>query len=458
MAGRLIEFLQSDVKTMKSRLRNLAAIIAAALLGGLLLVSSRPGEPTTVTSQALAADGALRWFKGNVHTHTLWSDGDDYPEMVALWYKEHGYNFLSFSDHNTLLNREVWSDALKNKGGQKAFDKLKARFPENWVTERTGDNGKLEVRLRTFDEISHKLAAPGEFLLIQGEEISDHFEKIPVHINATNLDEVIPPMGGDSVYEVMQRNTDAVVARRERTGEATLVHLNHPNFHYGITAEDLARVQGENFFEVYNGHPAVNNDGDREHASAERIWDIVLTQRIAVLHLPLMYGLATDDGHSYHDIPSRASEPGRGWIVVLARELSAAALVAAMEQGMFYASSGVKLDRIKSSTSEIEVQITAEPGVDYVIDFIGTRAGFDPGSTPVIGADGNPVRTTRRYSNDVGRILATSRGMKGRYQFDDGDLYVRARVTSSKRHSNPSNPGEFQRAWCQPVLGPAGRR
>jgi hypothetical protein len=43
------------------------------------------------------------------------------------------------------------------------------------------------------------------------------------------------------------------------------------------------------------------------------------------------------------------------------------------------------------------------------------------------------------------------------YKFDDADLYVRARVTSTKKHPNPSVPGEYERAWCQPVLGPAAR-
>lgn len=443
---------------MPCRFRSSLAILSAAVAGGLLLLASRPGELTSSPPKVLAADSTLRWFKGNVHTHTLWSDGDDYPEMVALWYKDHGYDFLSFSDHNTLLNREFWSDALKNKGGQTALDKLKTRFPEDWVEERTSDQGRLEVRLKTFDEISRKLGSPGTFLLVQGEEISDHFQKIPVHMNATNLNEVIPPMGGDSLYEVMQRNTDAVVAQRERTGRPTLIHLNHPNFHYGITAEDLARVQGENFFEVYNGHPAVNNDGDRQHASAERIWDIILTQRIAVLQLPLMYGLATDDGHSYHNIPSRNSEPGRGWIVVLASELSPAAIIAAMNQGLFYASTGVQLDRFDSSPGGIEVRVVPEDGVDYVIDVIGTRAGFDTESTPVLDANGHPVRTTRRYSNDIGRVLATSRGTAAQYEFDADDLYVRARITSTKKHPNPSAPGEYERAWCQPVRGPAGGR
>ena len=31
-----------------------------------------------------------RWFKGNTHTHSLWSDGNDFPEMIVDWYKKEG--------------------------------------------------------------------------------------------------------------------------------------------------------------------------------------------------------------------------------------------------------------------------------------------------------------------------------------------------------------------------------
>ncbi len=442
---------------ISARLRTLVALCSTAIVGGLLLMAGQTEKLTFADSEVFAASGTLRWFKGNVHTHTLWSDGDDYPEMVALWYKDNGYDFLSFSDHNTLLNHERWIDALNSSGGRVALDKLRARFPKNWVDERLNDNGKLEVRLKTFDEITRKIGNR-EFLMIQGEEISDHFRRTPIHMNVTNLNEVIPPMGGESVYDVMQRNTDALVAQCERTGRPMLIHLNHPNFHYGVTAEDLARVRGENFFEVYNGHPGVNNDGDQHHASAPRIWDIILTRRIAEFHLPLMFGLATDDGHAYHKIPSRDSEPGRGWIVVLARELSPAAIIAAMNEGAFYASTGVMLERFATSPLGIEVQVTPGKEIDYTIDFIGTRTGYDSSSEPVLNRNRKPIETTRRYSNDVGRVLATVSGTRAQYVFDDDDLYVRARITSTKKHPNPSSPGEYERAWCQPVRGPAGRR
>ena len=275
-------------------------------------------------------------------------------------------------------------------------------------------------------------------------------------MNASNIQEAIPPLGGDSVYQTMQNNVDAVIAQRERTGKAIMIHLNHPNFGYAVTAEDLMRVRGENFFEVYNGHPGVNDSGNAERASTERIWDIVLTQRIDKLDLPIMYGIATDDGHNYHDIPSRKAEPGRGWVMVLADELQPDTLVLAMEAGQFYASCGVDLKAVAATNKVYELVVAPEEGVEYTIEFIGTRKGYDPESEPVIGKDGKEIHTTRRYSEDVGEVLATVKGTSARYEFQGDELYVRAKVTSSKKVPNPSEVGELERAWAQPVLGPAG--
>ncbi|MEZ6125379.1 MAG: hypothetical protein R3C49_19700 [Planctomycetaceae bacterium] len=279
--------------------------------------------------RVLQQDQSRKWYKGNMHTHSLWSDGDDYPEMIADWYRDRGYSFLVFTDHNVLLQGEKWVDVARSKGGTAALEKLQARFPEDWVRTRTM-NDRLEVQLKTFDEVFTRLAKPDEFLLIQGEEITDKFRNAPVHLCATNTTELLPPMHGDSVTEVIQRNIDAAVSRRERTGQKTLVHLNHPNFGYAVTAEQLLPVVGENFFEVFNGHPSVKNSGDSNHASTERMWDIINTWRLAKLGLPVMYGLATDDGHNYHEkAAGKGAQPGRGWVMVLADKLDPDALVTA---------------------------------------------------------------------------------------------------------------------------------
>jgi hypothetical protein len=432
----------------------IVSAIVLAICATTLFFFGRSGVETA-SARTLEATGELRWFKGNMHTHSLWSDGDDYPEMIADWYKTHDYDFLVFTDHNTLLDHERWIDVEKSKGKRKAFDKLKERFPEGWVNERM-NNGRLEVRLKQYPEIVEKLAEPGKYLLIQGEEISDRFGKKPIHMNLTNAQKMIPPLGGESVYDAMQNNVNAVIAQREATGQPIFVHLNHPNFGWGINAEDLMRVRGENFFEVYNGHPGVHNSGDAERASTDRMWDVMLTRRITELHLPLMYGLGTDDGHEYHNIPTVGrSNPGRGWVEVLANELSPKALIEALEAGRFYSSSGVELKKVISSERGLEVEVAAEPDVEYTVAFIGTKKGFDPKSEPVVGKDGKEIDTTRKYSEDIGKEFAKSTGTKATYQFSPDDLYVRAVVTSTKKHPNPSEAGEFERAWVQPVLGPA---
>ena len=98
---------------------------------------------------------------------------------------------------------------------------------------------------------------------------------------------------------------------------------------------------GESFFEVYNGHPSVHNEGDATHASLERCWDVVLTWRLTLLDLPVMYGIATDDAHAYHEQRVGLSNAGRGMGDGSIRELTPEHLIRAMEAGDFYASSGV---------------------------------------------------------------------------------------------------------------------
>lgn len=429
-----------------------SVLVAATLLVAVCL-QPKP-QLAQAGSQQLRASGELKWFKGNLHTHSFWSDGDDYLESIALWYRDHDYQFLAFTDHNTLADRERWIDVEKSKTGPTAFEKLQKNFPDGWIQQRKTDAGKTEVRLKTFLEVSARFNDPGKFLLIQGEEVTDSFGKSPIHMNASNVKEVITPRKGNSVAETIQNNTDALISQRERTGQPMMIHLNHPNFGWGITAEDLMRVRGENFFEVYNGHPGVNNSGDATHASTERIWDIINTRRLSEFDLPLLYGLATDDGHSYHKIPSRSSEPGRGWVMVLAPSLEAGNLINALENGQFYSSSGVALSAVTTSAEGLEVQIQPSAETTYRIEFIGTRKGFDPKHEPVLDKDGKPLRVTERYSSDIGKVLATVEGTAGTYKFTGDELYVRARITSSRKHPNPSEIGEFERAWTQPLRGP----
>lgn len=392
-----------------------------------------------------------RWWKGNLHTHSHWSDGDDYPEMIAEWYAKHGYHFLALSDHNILSDHERWISIAKSKGGQLAFDKYLARFGEDWVEIRTR-GGEKEVRLKTLGEFRGQFEKPGEFLMVQSEEISARYLTAPIHVNVTNIRECIMPPKGTSVFDVMQKVMNLVAEQRKRTGVPMIPHINHPNFGWALTAEEMMQLENERFFEVYNGHPLVRNEGDAKHASTERMWDILLAERLAMLGKPAFFGLATDDSHDYHGDPKKLSRTGRGWVMVRAAKLTPESLIAAMEVGDFYASSGVTLREVQLGKKSLAIEIAGEPGVTYTTEFIGTRKGYDRTSTPVTGDDGATLRTTRQYSADIGAVLAKAEGASASYTLKGDEIYVRARVTSSKLKADPYREGEVEMAWTQPLV------
>lgn len=392
---------------------------------------------------ATSAAAADQWFRGNTHTHTWWSDGDSPPEMAVKWYKEHGYHFLVLSDHNVLSEGERWFK-LADKHA-KAVEVYEKDFAD--AVKKRDTDGVTEYRLTTLDELRTMYQKSNEFILIQGEEISDQAEKKPVHINGINLKELVPPQKGSTVAECMQRNIDAVLAQRQATGQLMFPHINHPNFGWAITAEDLAPLRGEQFFEVFNGHRGVRNHGDDTHLSVEKMWDVVLDRRLNSLKLPVMYGMATDDAHNHVEFPG-GSNPGRGWIMVRAKNLSPDALITAMEKGDFYASTGVMLEDIKFQNNTLTVQVDAKPDVSYKIQFIGTPRKLDRKVTTRPADDGHVVY---EYSPEIGKVFAETAGTKASYKLTGKELYVRAKVVSDAKHPNPFAEGDVELAWTQPV-------
>jgi hypothetical protein len=411
------------------------SIIITAFLG------CRPADGAIELSQ-----GGARWWKGNTHTHTLWSDGDDFPEMVADWYKRNGYQFVALTDHNTVATDEKWWRVPAAGLGREAYDKYRTRHASAIEERRAGDT--LLVRLRRPSEIAPALNEPGRFLLVRGEEITQYLDRRGAHMNALNLVEAIPAQPGATLVEMLRRDLEAAREQEKRIGREINVVFNHPNFLWSQTAEDLFELPALRFFEVYNGHPLVNVLGDSLHASNERIWDIVLTHRFASDGGPL-YGLATDDSHDYHRVGADQRNAGRGWISVRSSRLDADSLMVAMQRGDFYASTGVELADMRRDGAGLTLAIQAMPGVTYTTQFIGTRRGWDTTTVAVRDSTGRAV--TRRYSRDVGPVLAEARGPSPSYRFRGDELYVRARVVSSRPKANGYLPREVEMAWTQPV-------
>ena len=198
------------------------------------------------------------WFKGNLHTHTNKSDGDETPEKVCEWFENHSYDFLVLSDHNhlTLLDYQ--------------------------------DTGKSNL------------------LMIPGEEVTAFASSnmAPVHIGAIGINKLVSPVVCEDVISTLQMNIDNIL---EAGG---LACINHPNFKWAFDHREMMATSGAVLFEVHNASRGCNNMGGTGKFSTSEMWDYMLSNK------KIIYGAATDDSHDYQDFAPDKHNPGRGWIMV----------------------------------------------------------------------------------------------------------------------------------------------
>lgn len=293
--------------------------------------------------------------KGNIHTHSTHSDGDAAPQDVYAWYRDHGYNFLALTDHNVLTDPAIY---------------------------------RLLERKR-------------RFVMIAGEEVTMRGAGKQVHVNALCTRQTI----GGKLFDTQREALAWAVRQIQAQGGVALV--NHPNWDWALTAEDLPSARGASLLEIWSGHPYVHTLGDETHLSHEAIWNVELGAG------ETFAAVAVDDAHIYGArAPDLAARPGRGWVQVFAQELTRNAICAALAKGRLYASTGVTLKRIAVSEDSYAVWPS---DVASTVEFVGTQGVALQTGLP--GKDG-----------------------AARYALKGGETFVRARITAR----------DGKHAWTQP--------
>ena len=349
----------------KPRLCLFLSALALAVSASLLAQPAPPAPPAPPAQPAQPAQPAPTWYKGNLHTHTVNSDGDSTPDDVVRWYRERDYQFLVLTDHNYLTS---------------------------------------------VDGLNAVHGADEKFLVVKGEEVTDRYGDKPIHINGLEVSRLVAPTGGSSVLDVVQRTVDAIRAAQG------VPSINHPNFGWAISPDELGQVQRTKLFEVFNGHPTVNNLGGGGVPGLEETWDRILSSG------KMLYGVAVDDAH-YFKRPEdpTAPRPGKGWVYVRSARLEGRALVEALERGDFYSSTGVQMQTVDASASALSLAVKTEGTSKYRIQFIGRQ----------------------------GRVLSEATTPTATYTFKGDEGYVRAKVLESNGKA----------AWIQPVpVGASGPR
>lgn len=233
------------------------------------------------------------FHRGNLHTHSLESDGDVPPEEVYRWYRRNGYQFVALTDHNRRIEPNVY----------------------------------------------RHLERPG-FKILPGEEITMLGGNRQVHVNAICAKSTI----GGGTFATKAEALEHAIGKVEAQGGVALI--NHPNFDRSLAADDVWEGRRAALIEIMSGHPYVYSNGVDGRPAHEALWAELLT-RGADFH-----AVAVDDAHHFlpNKSPEKTARPGRAWIATFAeagRDVNVAETCAAIRDGSFYASDGVQLDRLR---------------------------------------------------------------------------------------------------------------
>ena len=331
------------------------------------------------------------WYKGNTHCHTvLCGHADSAPEAVARWYHSRGYNFLILSEHNQFIDP---------------------------------------------DKVALPAGKRPDFILIPGEEVTG---EQAIHTTGMNIRRVVPArlpegfMGTDRAgleeakRLILQMHVDSV----RQAGGVPI--LNHPNYVSGIHADNIMHISRLHLFELFNGHPDVANWGNELHASTEQKWDSLLTAGM------LIYGVSSDDAHTFKEWSPQKSNPGRGWVMVRSSGLTPDAITRAMEAGDFYATNGVILSDVLCD------------GRQYRVSIDTARTMSELESPYVIGKKSDKGREgfLIEFIGPKGKVLEKQTGVQATYRLDNAPAYARCKITYTRR--TPEGGYEQFFAWTQP--------
>ncbi|MCL2300329.1 MAG: PHP domain-containing protein [Firmicutes bacterium] len=304
--------------------RTLAAFLAACLLlAGIGLGASAAGTGFTVKNPYAGVDwGTDKPWRGNLHTHTTLSDGNNsLADMVERHY-ELGYDFLAITDHGTV--DRSWTELNNAKLIQTVLNLTK-----------DGDRAAAPLTQARWQAISAGAGRDGRGML----RVPFGNEQNPTSLNNAHVNSWFADwghgfLGGTSDYETPVREVD------KRGGLCVLNHVGRYTAQdEKSTADAYEGLMGKYYVtkiqRLLEKYPAllgidVNSKSDGETRNDRKLWDKLLTNLAPSGRS--VYGLATSDTHGLGGIDT-------GFIWALMPANTVENLKASLKTGAFFAAS-----------------------------------------------------------------------------------------------------------------------
>lgn len=237
-------------------------------------------------------------YKGNLHSHTVNSDGHLTPQESVQMFREHGYSFLCLSDHNvyTDYSSELDSEDFIILPGLEAGAYL------------CSEDGEIDLKCHHI----HGILGSAKDRAAATAPLFSHKERLPAEIYYGHWDGA----------KAAQKLADKLKSR------GCITMYNHPVWSR-VRESEFIDTEGLWALEIYNS-ATVREDStgyDTLH------WDVMLRERKRI------WGIATDDNHNRGPV----SDACGGYICVQAPSLMHDDLIDTMKVGKFYSSSGPEI-------------------------------------------------------------------------------------------------------------------
>jgi hypothetical protein len=257
-----------------------------------------------------------------------------------------------------------------------------------------------------------KLSTP-DFLVLDGIELA---------IGKTEFGEVyhiavVGPRRPVEWYRTMSA-AEGIVSAQDAGGIAIVAHP----YYQGLTDADFSPLPDPLLLEIYN----TSSEWSVGRGNAEMHWDSLLCRRRSV------FGVAVDDTHwPGHDALG-------GWVVVKAPDLGRDAIVEALRQGHFYASTGPEIYRISLERGSLLIECSPVASVTLVSrQCSGERAST--GNRPPSAARSRLRGLQIEEGHPEGSLLHGAR-----FPLRDMRGYGRIRITDERGRHAWSNPVVFR--------------
>jgi len=312
------------------------------------------------------------WYKGNLHSHTVNSDGKLTPAQAVLAYRQHGYHFMCLSDHDKytdLCDEFDTEDFILLPAVEGSVRLVDTECLDIDVDEYTEGKGYKDF---TVDVMRKKIQEMGEYRLLKthhihgimgnkemrekaGENLLKHNEFTPIRVFFGEWDGV----------KAAQDLSDYLKAK------GCFTTYNHPIWSR-VETDEVRGIEGFWGIEVYN-YATVNECGEGEDTT---FLDMLLRNGTDI------NVFAADDNHNEGLYPDSFG----GFVMVQAEELNHENIVNSLLEGRYYSSSGAEIAQWGIKDGNVYVDCARGKRVNFIF---GGKVGS---SRTVVYANDLPLK------------------------------------------------------------------